>query len=62
MSRWQYTWENGGKRMQFQKVAGFLWLLAGLLMIVPPILSEGDKSLIAIGEMFQTALTHSHRF
>jgi hypothetical protein len=48
--------------MQFQKVAGFLWLLAGLLMIVPPILSEGDKSLIAIGEMFQTALTHSHRF
>ncbi len=37
---------------QSKKVAGFLWLLAGLLMIVPAILSDGSKSFIAIGAMF----------
>jgi len=41
-----------GSVLQSKKVAGFLWLLAGLLMIVPPILFDGDKSIIAIGVMF----------
>ena len=38
--------------LRSKKVAGFLWLLAGLLMIVPPILSDGHKSSLAIGAMF----------
>lgn len=43
---------KSGSVLQSKKVAGFLWLLAGLLMVFPPILSDGSKSLIAIGAMF----------
>jgi hypothetical protein len=38
--------------LQSRKVTGFLWILAALLMGVPPILSGGNRSLIAIGAMF----------
>ncbi len=41
-----------GNVLQSKKVAGFLWLLAGLLMIIPPILFSGNKTYIAIGAMF----------
>ena len=43
---------RSGGVLRSKKVAGFLWLLAGLLMIVPPILFDGNKSFIAIGTMF----------
>jgi len=38
--------------LQSKKVAGFLWLLAGLLMIIPPVFRDGNKTYIAIGTMF----------
>lgn len=38
--------------LKSKKVTGFLWILAALLMGVPPMLSDGNKSLIAIGAMF----------
>ena len=41
-----------GDVLQSKKIAGFLWILAGLLMMVPPIISEGRGSLIGIGAMF----------
>ena len=43
---------KSGSVLQSKKVASFLWLLAGLLMIVPPIMFDGDESIIAIGVMF----------
>ncbi len=33
-------------------VTGLLWILAALLMGVPPMFSDGNRSLIAIGAMF----------
>ena len=41
-----------GSVLQSKKVAGYLWLLAGLLMIIPPIFLDGNKTYIAIGAMF----------
>ncbi len=41
-----------GNVLQSKKVAGILWLLAGLLMIIPPIFLDGNKTYIAIGAMF----------
>jgi len=38
--------------LKSRKVTGFLWILAALLMGVPPMLSDGNRSLIAIGAMF----------
>jgi len=38
--------------LKSKKVAGFLWLLAGLLMMVPPILLDGNRTLIGVGAMF----------
>ncbi len=38
--------------LKSKKAAGFLWLLAGLLMIIPPIFLDGNKTYIAIGAMF----------
>ncbi len=38
-----------------QRISGYLWLLAGLLMIAPSILSDqNNSSLVAIGLMFIT--------
>lgn len=38
--------------LQSNKVNGSLWILAALLMSVPPLVSGGNRSLIAIGAMF----------
>ena len=43
---------KSGSVLQSKKVAGFLWLLAGLLMIIPPVFRDGNKTYIAIGAMF----------
>jgi len=38
--------------MRSNKVSGILWLVAACLMIVGPVLFDGNKSIIAIGTMF----------
>ena len=38
--------------MQSNKVRGALWLMAALPMIVVPALTDGSKSISAIGMMF----------
>ena len=38
--------------LQSKKVVGFLWLLAGVLMMLPSILSDGKGTLIGVGVMF----------
>lgn len=38
--------------LKSKKAAGILWLLAGLLMLIPPIFLDGNKTLIGIGAMF----------
>ena len=43
---------KSGSILQSKKIAGFLWLLAGLLMLIPPIFLDGNKTLIGIGAMF----------
>lgn len=41
-----------GGVLRSKKVVGFLWLLAGLLMFIPPILRDGNRTFIGIGVMF----------
>ncbi len=41
-----------GKGLKSKKVAGILWLLAGLLMLIPPIFLDGNRTYIGIGAMF----------
>lgn len=43
---------KSGSILQSKKIAGFLWLFAGLLMLIPPIFLDGNKTLIGIGAMF----------
>ena len=43
---------KSGSILQSKKIAGFLWLLAGLLMLIPPVFLDGNKTLIGIGAMF----------
>ena len=43
---------KSGKGLQSKKVAGILWLLAGLLMLIPPIFLDGNRTYIGIGVMF----------
>ena len=38
--------------MQSYKVRGTLWLVAALLMIVGPVLTDGNKGTIGVGLMF----------
>jgi|GEM_PF-4228325 len=38
--------------MQSNKVRGVLWLVAALLMIIGPVLSDGNKGMIGVGLMF----------
>ena len=38
--------------LQSRKVVGFLWLLAGVLMMVPSMLSDGHKTNVGVGVMF----------
>ncbi len=41
-----------GSVLQSKKVVGILWLLAGLLMLIPPIFLDGNRTSIGIGAMF----------
>jgi hypothetical protein len=38
--------------LQSRKVVGFLWLLAGVLMMIPSVLSDGHETSIGVGVMF----------
>jgi len=38
--------------LKSKKLAGFLWLLAGLLMMIPPLLLDGNRTLVGVGAMF----------
>jgi len=41
-----------GSVLKSKKVAGVLWLIAGLLMMVPPIFLDGNRTLVGVGAMF----------
>ncbi len=43
---------KSGSKLQSKKTAGYLWLIAGLLMMVPPMLFGGNRTTIGIGAMF----------
>ena len=43
---------KSGKGLQSKKVVGILWLLAGLLMLIPPVFLDGNRTYIGIGIMF----------
>ena len=43
---------KSGKGLKSRKVVGILWLLAGLLMLIPPIFLDGNRTYIGIGAMF----------
>ena len=38
--------------LQSRKVVGFLWLLAGVLMMIPSVLSDGHETSVGVGVMF----------
>jgi membrane-bound ClpP family serine protease len=38
--------------LQSKKIVGFLWLLAGVLMMLPSLLSEGKGTFVGVGIMF----------
>ena len=38
--------------LKSKKVVGFLWLLAGVLMMVPSVLSDGHETNVGVGVMF----------
>lgn len=41
-----------GSVLLSKKVVGYLWLLAGLLMLIPPIFRDGNRTYIGVGAMF----------
>lgn len=43
---------KSGSVLQSKKASGVLWILAGLLMIIPPVFLDGNRTLIGIGAMF----------
>jgi len=43
---------KSGNGLQSKKVVGILWLLGGLLMLIPPIFLDGSRTYIGIGVMF----------
>ena len=43
---------KSGSKLQSKKTAGYLWLIAGLLMMVPPMFFDGNRTTIGIGAMF----------
>jgi hypothetical protein len=43
---------KSGKGLQSKKAVGILWLLAGLLMLIPPVFLDGNRTYIGIGAMF----------
>ena len=38
--------------LQSRKVVGFLWLLSGVLMMIPSVVSDGHETSVGIGMMF----------
>ena len=38
--------------LQSGKVVGYLWLLAGLLMMLPSVFSDGHEASVGVGVMF----------
>ncbi len=38
--------------LKSRKAVGFLWLLAGALMMVPSVLSDGHETNVGVGIMF----------
>ena len=38
--------------LQSRKGVGFLWLLAGVLMMIPSMLSDGHETSVGVGVMF----------
>ncbi len=38
--------------LQSSKVIGFLWLLAGVLMMIPSMLFDGHETNVGVGMMF----------
>lgn len=38
--------------LRSRKTIGFLWMLAGVLMMVPSVLSDGHKTSVGVGLMF----------
>jgi uncharacterized membrane protein HdeD (DUF308 family) len=43
---------KSGKGLQSKMVVGILWLLGGLLMLIPPIFLDGNRTYMGIGAMF----------
>ena len=43
---------KSGNVLRSKKAAGILWLLAGSLMIIPPVFLDGNRTLVGIGVMF----------
>ncbi len=41
-----------GSVLKSKKVTGILWLVAGLLMLVPPVFLDGNRTLVGVGAMF----------
>jgi len=38
--------------LKSRKAVGYLWLLAGVLMLIPSVLSDGHETSIGVGLMF----------
>jgi len=38
--------------LKSRKAVGFLWLLAGVLMMIPSVLSDGHETNVGVGIMF----------
>ena len=38
--------------LRSRKVVGYLWLLAGVLMMIPSVVSDGHETSVGVGMMF----------
>ena len=38
--------------LQSREVVGYLWLLAGVLMLLPSVFSDGHETTVGVGVMF----------
>jgi len=38
--------------LKSRKAVGYLWLLAGVLMLIPSVLSDGHETSVGVGVMF----------
>ena len=52
--------------LRSRKVVGYLWLLAGVLMMIPSVLSDGHETNVGVGVMFLifgiVSLSREHKF